>query len=98
MLKITKKQLMIDALSKYSNKKIDEAVACKYKATFKDWAIIWPCSFSLTWNIRKPKRDYIFRQIRSWLLNRKVTESNKRLGGNTSSENIMGIKVSLKLK
>ena len=95
MSKITKKQLMIDALSKYKNEDIENAIYCKFEATFKDWKVI-KSEFSLTWNIRKPKKDYIFRQIRSWLLNRAYTESNKRLEWNTSSSNIIGIKIKIK--
>lgn len=98
MPNITKKQLMIYALSKYSTKKIDEAVGFTYIVTFQNWTSEWPSFFSLTHNIKWGKKGYIFKKIRSWLLNRKATESNKRLGGDTSSGNIIGISVILKLK
>lgn len=101
MIKITKKALMEKALKKYTPWRIEEAIFCKVEVHLKVWNSFWdnPVStFQLTNRWKKTKVDKIRTEIRSLILNVERNESNKRLIGNTSSENIESIKISLKFK
>ncbi len=96
MIKITKKYLMEKALGQYSANKIEKATEWQYKAIFKNWkTITWEFG-SLNMKRKISKSEYILKQVRSWLLNRKQTESNKKLSWDTSSNNIVDIEIYLK--
>ena len=96
MTKITKKYLMERALNQYNEEKIEKATEWQYKAIFRNWkAITWEFG-SLNMKRKISKSEYILKQVRSWLLNRKPTESNKRLDWDTSSNNIVDIGIILK--
>ena len=95
MTKITKKALIEEALKKYSNLKIEESIFCTVEVFLNNWTP-WILNFPLTARWKKTKIDKIRTHIRSFLLNIKPDDSNKRYNWDTSSENIKGIKISLK--
>lgn len=94
MPKITKESLIKQALIKYSENQINNAYYCSVKITNKDW-ISWELNFQLTNRGKKTKTEKIKSNIRSFLLNIKPDESNKRYHWNTSSDNIFSIDIYL---
>ncbi len=96
MAKITKKALMIEALNKYAPKQIENAEYCEVTATLSgEWNSVG-CSFHLRAKDKLSKYERILKTIRSTLHNTTPNESNKRMMGDTSSENIQSISIKLK--
>ncbi len=97
MTKITKEFLINQALEKYSENQINNAYHCNVKVTNKDW-ISWELNLPLNNRGKKTKTQKIKSNIRSFLLNIKPDESNKRYNWDTSSENIESIEIKLSYK
>ncbi len=99
MPKITKKQLIEESLAKYSPKQIEEAIYCTASVIKSDWSKL-ESRFWLTSSGLKTKADKIRTENRGFLKNTSDTDTStsKRLQGDTSSENIQSIKISLKFK
>lgn len=95
MPKITKKYLIEEAIKKYTPWKIKQAKSVKVFVTLKSW---WIIQASSGLGGKKDKAEQIKSFIRSILLNRNATESNKREIIDTSSENIESIKIRLRCK
>lgn len=95
MAKITKKALMLEALSKYTPKQIEKAEYCEMTAIAKDGNIVVWWNFHLRWKDKLSKYERILKTIRSALHNTTPDESNKRPMIDTSSENIQLISIKL---
>ena len=87
---------MIEALSKYTSKQIENAEYCEMTAIAKDGNIVTWCNFHLRWKDKLSKYERILKTIRSALHNTTPDESNKRPMIDTGSKNIQSISIKLK--
>lgn len=94
MTKITKKQLILQALSKYSDDVINSANYSNTVVVTKDWYTL-KLGLPLYNRWKKTKKEKIIKYINWCLYNQERTESNKRMIWDTSSENIFSIDIYL---
>jgi len=94
MSKISKKQLILRALSKYSDEVINSSNYSKTIIVRKSWWNI-ELNFPLNNRWKKTKKEKIIKYINWNLYNQERTESNKRMEWDTSSKNIFSIDIYL---
>lgn len=94
MPKITKKELIEKALSRYSEEEIEKSIRCKVIISKRTGGGM-ELRFNLTNRWCKTKAQKIQTEIKGFLMNIKPDDSNKRMMWDTSSKNIESIKIKL---